>query len=97
MRFWTYILIHGVDIEDIQLAGERYVPLFSSRSLCRPSKSLTVYAARELTLDAAQSARSSKSTSKPLPAAQVKKLLDSRNDREVLDGLRKVISVRLPL
>jgi hypothetical protein len=27
------------------------------------------------------------------PAAQIKKLLDSRNDREVLDGLRKVISV----
>ena len=30
---------------------------------------------------------------KTLPAAQIKKLLDSRSDREVLDGLRKVISV----
>ncbi|KUJ16346.1 ARM repeat-containing protein [Mollisia scopiformis] len=49
--------------------------------------------ARELTLDAAQSARSSRSTPKALPAAQIKKLLDSRNDREVLEGLRKVISM----
>ncbi len=32
-----------------------------------------------------------------MPAAQIKKLLDSRNDREILDGLRKVISVRIPL
>jgi hypothetical protein len=51
--------------------------------------------ARELTLDAAQSARSSRSTTKTLPAAHIKKLLDSRNDREVLDGLRRVIGVRL--
>ena len=32
-----------------------------------------------------------------MPAAQIKKLLDSRNDREILDGLRRVISVRPPL
>ncbi|CZT42287.1 related to beta-NAP protein [Rhynchosporium secalis] len=52
------------------------------------------FVARELTLDAAQSARSSRSsTVKTLPAAQIKKLLDSRNEREVLDGLRKVISM----
>ncbi|KAI1779655.1 ARM repeat-containing protein [Hypoxylon cercidicola] len=49
--------------------------------------------ARELTLDAAQAARSSRSTTKSLPTAQLKKLLDSRNDREVLDGLRRVISM----
>ncbi|KAH8678974.1 adaptin N terminal region-domain-containing protein [Tricladium varicosporioides] len=49
--------------------------------------------ARELTLDAAQGARSSRGATKTLPAAQIKKLLDSRNDREVLDGLRKVISM----
>ncbi|PBP28107.1 beta adaptin [Diplocarpon rosae] len=49
---------------------------------------------RELTLDAAQSARSSRSpTVKTPPAAYIKKLLDSRNEREVLDGLRKVISM----
>ncbi|KAK4144523.1 AP-3 complex subunit beta-2 [Dichotomopilus funicola] len=49
--------------------------------------------ARELTLDAASAARSSRSTSRPLDRNQVKKLLDSRNDREVLDGLRRVISM----
>ncbi|KAI2467177.1 ARM repeat-containing protein [Annulohypoxylon bovei var. microspora] len=49
--------------------------------------------ARELTLDAAQAARSSRSTTRTLPIAQLKKLLDSRNDREVLDGLRRVISM----
>ncbi|KAI0834102.1 ARM repeat-containing protein [Hypoxylon sp. FL0890] len=49
--------------------------------------------ARELTLDAAQAARSSRSTTRSLPTAQIKKLLDSRNDREVLDGLRRVISM----
>ncbi|KAI1407025.1 ARM repeat-containing protein [Hypoxylon sp. FL1857] len=49
--------------------------------------------ARELTLDAAQVARSSRSTTRSLPAPQLKKLLDSRNDREVLDGLRRVISM----
>ncbi|KAI1209819.1 ARM repeat-containing protein [Annulohypoxylon truncatum] len=49
--------------------------------------------ARELTLDAAQAARSSRSTTRTLPVPQIKKLLDSRNDREVLDGLRRVISM----
>ncbi|KAK4134571.1 ARM repeat-containing protein, partial [Trichocladium antarcticum] len=49
--------------------------------------------ARELTLDAASAARSSRSSSKPLDRTQVKKLLDSRNEREVLDGLRRVTSM----
>ncbi|ESZ95362.1 hypothetical protein SBOR_4218 [Sclerotinia borealis F-4128] len=51
--------------------------------------------ARELTLDAAQSARSSRGAAalKTLPPQQIKKLLDSRHDREVLEGLRKVISM----
>ncbi|KAK3902178.1 AP-3 complex subunit beta-2 [Staphylotrichum tortipilum] len=49
--------------------------------------------ARELTLDAASAARSSRSSSRPLDRSQVKKLLDSRNEREVLDGLRRVISM----
>ncbi|PCH01573.1 AP complex subunit beta [Penicillium occitanis (nom. inval.)] len=55
-------------------------------------------AARDLTLEAAQSAGSSRSlrsleTSRTPSSAQIKKLLDSRNDREILDGLRKVISL----
>ncbi|OQD81482.1 hypothetical protein PENANT_c027G05936 [Penicillium antarcticum] len=54
--------------------------------------------ARELTLEAAQSAainRSSKSdySSRTYSAAHVKKLLDSRHEREVLDGMRRVISL----
>ncbi|CRK16056.1 hypothetical protein BN1708_017456 [Verticillium longisporum] len=49
--------------------------------------------ARELTLDAASAARSSRTSSRPLDRNQIKKLLDSRNDREVLEGLRRVISM----
>ncbi|KAI0872947.1 ARM repeat-containing protein [Hypoxylon argillaceum] len=49
--------------------------------------------ARELTLDAAQAARSTRVTTRSLPTPQLKKLLDSRNDREVLDGLRRVIAM----
>ncbi|KAI0413763.1 ARM repeat-containing protein [Xylaria grammica] len=49
--------------------------------------------ARELTLDAAQAARNTRVTSRSLPTAQLKKLLDSRNDREILDGLRRVIAM----
>ncbi|OBT44067.1 hypothetical protein VE00_04496 [Pseudogymnoascus sp. WSF 3629] len=52
--------------------------------------------ARDLTIDAAQAARSSRSTQKSLSTAQIRKLLDSRNEREVLDGLRKVITVCAP-
>ena len=50
--------------------------------------------ARDLTLEAAQSV-STRATLKDVPFLQVKKLLDSRHDREILDGLRKVISVRV--
>jgi AP-3 complex subunit beta len=53
-----------------------------------------VESARDLTIDAAQAARSSRASTKPLDKGQVKKLLDSRNEREVLDGLRRVVGVR---
>ncbi|KAL8702974.1 MAG: hypothetical protein Q9201_003857, partial [Fulgogasparrea decipioides] len=53
--------------------------------------------ARDLTLEAAQSAGAARSLNprppRELPFLQVKKLLDSRNDREILEGLRKVISM----
>lgn len=49
--------------------------------------------ARDLTLDAAQAARASSGAKKSLSTSQIKKLLDSRNDREVLEGLRRVTSV----
>ncbi|KAF6834554.1 ap-3 adaptor complex subunit beta [Colletotrichum plurivorum] len=51
--------------------------------------------ARELTLDAASATRSARSTGRPLDRTQIKKLLDSRNEREVLDGLRRVLSGQL--
>ncbi|KAL8721331.1 MAG: hypothetical protein Q9181_007733, partial [Wetmoreana brouardii] len=53
--------------------------------------------ARDLTLEAAQSAGAARNLNprppRELPFLQVKKLLDSRNDREILEGLRKVISM----
>ncbi|KAJ0114659.1 hypothetical protein J7T55_004903 [Diaporthe amygdali] len=49
--------------------------------------------AQELTLDAASAARSSRSAPRSLDKNQIKRLLDSRNEREVLEGLRKVISM----
>ncbi|KAL5051925.1 hypothetical protein BDW71DRAFT_193430 [Aspergillus fruticulosus] len=54
--------------------------------------------ARELTLEAAQSAAMSRGTgigtsSRDLGVAHLKKLLDSRSDRDVLDGLRRIISL----
>lgn len=58
-----------------------------------------VRTARELTLEAAQSAASNRpSSADPSSRSKdsvphIKKLLDSRHEREVLDGMRKVISV----
>ncbi|KAK1088225.1 AP-3 complex subunit beta [Friedmanniomyces endolithicus] len=49
--------------------------------------------ARDLTLEAARDAGPRKST-RPLPAPQIKKLLDSRQEREVLDGLRRIIAMQ---
>lgn len=49
--------------------------------------------ARDLTLEAARDA-GPRRAAKPLPAAQIKKLLDSRHEREVLDGLRRVIAMQ---
>ncbi|KAI9821531.1 MAG: AP-3 complex subunit beta [Phylliscum demangeonii] len=64
--------------------------------------------ARDLTLEAAQSASALRSGGNsttttttttttsaraPLPTAQLKKLLDSRNERDVLDGMQRVITM----
>nr|POE72366.1 ap-3 complex subunit beta-1 [Quercus suber] len=54
---------------------------------------LTYFAARDLTLEAARDVGPRKST-RPLPTPQIKKLLDSRHEREVLDGLRRVIAMQ---
>ena len=53
---------------------------------------LTRLPARDLTLEAAKDVAPRKSN-RPLPAAQIKKMLDSRNERDVLDGLRRVVAV----
>ncbi|KAM3477095.1 hypothetical protein MY8738_006590 [Beauveria namnaoensis] len=50
-------------------------------------------AARELTLDAAQATRGSRTSSRLLDRNQMRKLLDSRNDRDVLEGLRRVVAM----
>ncbi|MCJ1369120.1 AP-3 complex subunit beta [Loxospora ochrophaea] len=56
------------------------------------------WSTRDLTLEAAQSAGSARSftsraATKELSFVQIKKLLDSRHDKEILEGLRKVISM----
>lgn len=55
--------------------------------------------ARDLTVEAAQAIGLSKalkgggSSSRSIPFAKLKSLLDSRSDRDILEGLRRVISV----
>ena len=57
------------------------------------------FPARDLTVEAAQAIGLSKalkpggSSSRNIPFAKLKALLDSRTDREILEGLKKVISV----
>ncbi|KAH6613966.1 adaptin N terminal region-domain-containing protein [Boeremia exigua] len=50
--------------------------------------------ARDLTLEAARDASNArKPPARPLPSAQLKKLLDSRAERDVLEGLRRVVTM----
>ena len=55
------------------------------------------YSARDLTVEAAQAmgmkVLKSGSSSRSVPFARLKALLDSRSDRDILEGLRKVVSV----
>ena len=81
----------GKCIEAILYAGSRYIYIakFLLHILIRQT-------ARDLTLDAAQaagSARQNLGRSRELSTEQVKKLLSSRFEKEVLEGLRRVISV----
>jgi len=51
-------------------------------------------AARDLTLEAARDASNvRRAPTKELPSGQLKKLLDSRSERDVLEGLRRVVTV----
>lgn len=57
----------------------------------------TNISARDLTLEAARDASALKRPSRDsVSTAQIKKLLDSRSEREVLEGLRRVIAVLFP-
>ncbi|KAF2688190.1 ARM repeat-containing protein [Lentithecium fluviatile CBS 122367] len=50
--------------------------------------------ARDLTLEAARDASNArKSSTRMLPSGQLKKLLDSRSERDVLEGLRRVVTM----
>ncbi|CAO2654863.1 Nn.00g115960.m01.CDS01 [Neocucurbitaria sp. VM-36] len=50
--------------------------------------------ARDLTLEAARDASNGRrTTTKELPSGQLKKLLDSRSERDVLEGLRRVVTM----
>lgn len=49
--------------------------------------------ARDLTLEAARDA-TPRVSSRPLSSLQIKKLLDSRSERDVLDGLRRVVALQ---
>lgn len=85
---------HGVHLQDIESHGDWYVPA----EWILPDLVTDQVPARELTLDAAQAARMPpRTSSKPLDRNQIRKLLDSRNEREVMDGLRRVVSVRAHL
>lgn len=58
-----------------------------------------ICSARDLTVEAAQAVGLSKAlragtSSKSIPFAKLKALLDSRNERDILDGLKRVVSVR---
>jgi hypothetical protein len=54
-------------------------------------------AARDLTLEAARDASNvRRAPTKELPSGQLKKLLDSRSERDVLEGLRRIVTVGTP-
>lgn len=50
--------------------------------------------ARDLTLDAAREVTVNRKTTRHVPPAQIKRMLDSRIEREVIDGLRKIIAMQ---
>ena len=89
---------HGIYIANqFPTRYESDIPILSFELL-----PLTQRSARDLTLEAAQSVGSARTvntrpSNRDLSFLQVKKLLDSRNDKEILEGLRKVINVRFPL
>ncbi|KIX08302.1 uncharacterized protein Z518_02958 [Rhinocladiella mackenziei CBS 650.93] len=60
-------------------------------SLMDPARELTVEAAQAMSLS--KSLKGGGSSSRNIPFAKLKALLDSRNDRDILEGLKKVTSM----
>ena len=85
----------GVNIEDLQHARDR---LAITQFKGRPSGSTdTKTTARDLTLEAARDANSSRKVRRHISPAQLKALLESRKDAEVIEGLRRVLAVCYPM
>jgi hypothetical protein len=87
---------HGDYFENILYAGIWYFPFILPWG--HISYPLTSNQARELTLEAAQSASTAKGprtdyNSRGFDPPHIKKLLDSRSERDILEGMRRVISV----
>jgi AP-3 complex subunit beta len=52
------------------------------------------FSARDLTIEAARDAASARrSSTKPIPPSTLKKLLDSRREADILEGLRRVVTI----
>jgi hypothetical protein len=88
---------HGDYFEYFVYAGIWYFS-FACSPVASISSPLTSNLARELTLEAAQSASTAKGprtdyNSRGFDPSHIKKLLDSRSERDILDGMRRVISV----
>lgn len=58
------------------------------------ARDLTIEAARDAGAARRSMATTTTTTTRQLPASQIKKLLDSRNERDVLEGLRRVVQMQ---
>lgn len=65
----------------------------SLRNRARVAADEDEIAARDLTLEAARDASVARKTRRQIPPAQLRTLLESRKEGEVIDGLRRVLAV----
>ena len=88
---------HGVYINYLIHDGSRSAAKMDSSWLqhadpCKTARDLTVEAAQAVGLKNLKSGSSFRS----VPFAKLKGLLDSRSDRDILEGLRRVVSASWP-
>lgn len=83
---------NGVNITHLEYAGDRCATS-DNAYVSEEGRNADFGTARDLTLEAARDAGASRKPIRQMPVAQIKRLLDSRNEREVLDGLRRAIAV----